>query len=190
MTSLVSFAERRVIIMRKEILLVEDDCSLNRAVSLKLEREGYQVYAAENAQEAYAFYREHNVTLIICDIDLPDGSGLDFCMEVRKNERTGNAAGCRAFRQAADEDAGRRRAGVRCRDDGGGHDDRQHLRLPCIPVGKGQPLHERYGLSLSRMGNSAAGCNADSRAADDDRVHTQTARKGKPDRQNKGRGIG
>lgn len=74
--------------MRKEILLVEDDCSLNRAVSLKLEREGYQVYAAENAEEAYAFYREHNVTLIICDIDLPDGSGLDFCMEVRRNERT------------------------------------------------------------------------------------------------------
>lgn len=69
--------------MSGEILLVEDDDSLNRAVSLKLSREGYTVYRAANRKEADELYRLHPVGLVICDIDLPDGNGLDFCEHVR-----------------------------------------------------------------------------------------------------------
>lgn len=71
--------------MSKEILLVEDDDSLNRAVSLKLSKEGYIVYSAASIKEARRLYYEHSVPLIICDIGLPDGSGLDFCSEIRKS---------------------------------------------------------------------------------------------------------
>lgn len=70
--------------MGKEILLVEDDDSLSRAVSLKLSKEGYTVYCAVSVKEADALYHLHDVRLIICDINLPDGSGLDFCKRVRK----------------------------------------------------------------------------------------------------------
>lgn len=73
--------------MGKEILLVEDDESLNRAVSLKLSKEGYTVYPAFSICEARTQYQIHKVPLIICDVGLPDGSGLDFCTEIRKSSQ-------------------------------------------------------------------------------------------------------
>lgn len=68
---------------KNSILLVEDDSSLRRAVSLKLTREGYEVHTAETLKEAWEICRARSLTLIICDIGLPDGSGLDFCEKVR-----------------------------------------------------------------------------------------------------------
>lgn len=70
--------------MPQEILLLEDDDSLNHSVSLKLKKEGYTVYSAYTIEDALDFYRNKNLSLIICDISLPDGSGLDFCSRVRK----------------------------------------------------------------------------------------------------------
>lgn len=70
--------------MSHEILLLEDDDSLNHSVSLKLRKEGYTVYSAFTVEEALSFYKSENLSLIICDITLPDGSGLDFCSRVRK----------------------------------------------------------------------------------------------------------
>lgn len=70
--------------MFQEILLLEDDDSLNHSVSLKLKKEGYTVYSACTVEEALGFYRNRSLSLIICDISLPDGNGLDFCSHVRK----------------------------------------------------------------------------------------------------------
>lgn len=70
--------------MGTSILLLEDDESLRRAVSLKLIREGYTVHAAADIKTGAALYQEHRVSLIICDINLPDGSGLDFCRLLRQ----------------------------------------------------------------------------------------------------------
>lgn len=67
-----------------DILLLEDDESLRRAVSLKLSREGYTVHAASNIKTAKSLCQEHHISLIICDIGLPDGSGLDFCTEIHR----------------------------------------------------------------------------------------------------------
>lgn len=70
--------------MSQEILLLEDDDSLNHSVSLKLKKEGYTVYSAFTVEDAPDFFQNKNLSLIICDISLPDGSGLDFCSQVRK----------------------------------------------------------------------------------------------------------
>lgn len=70
--------------MNQEILLVEDDASLNRGISLKLSKEGYTVHSADCLRRARQLFRENSVSLIICDIGLPDGSGLDFCTEIRR----------------------------------------------------------------------------------------------------------
>lgn len=70
--------------MATSVLLVEDDESLNRAISRKLEKEGYEVYPSFLLQEAADLCRRYPIGLIICDIGLPDGSGLDFCREARK----------------------------------------------------------------------------------------------------------
>ena len=66
------------------ILLLEDDKNLNRGISLKLTKEGYKVLSAFSIQEAEELFRNANPDMIISDITLPDGNGLDFCSKVRK----------------------------------------------------------------------------------------------------------
>lgn len=67
------------------ILLVEDDESLNRGISLTLKKEGYEVYTAFNVSEADRLLKEHYFHLVICDITLPDGNGLELGARVRSN---------------------------------------------------------------------------------------------------------
>lgn len=68
----------------KTILLLEDDKNLNRGISLKLEKEGYHVISAYSLQEAKRFFDKEEVHLIISDITLPDGNGLEFGQYVRE----------------------------------------------------------------------------------------------------------
>lgn len=68
----------------KKILLLEDDKNLNRGICLKLSKEGYQVLAAYTIQEAKAIFEKEAVDLVISDITLPDGNGLDFGKMVRE----------------------------------------------------------------------------------------------------------
>lgn len=65
------------------ILLVEDDDSLNRGITLKLTKEGYIVDSASTLEAAGLLFEENTPDLIICDVGLPDGSGFDFCMNIR-----------------------------------------------------------------------------------------------------------
>ena len=66
------------------ILLLEDDKSLNRGISFKLKKEGYNVFSAFGIEEAKNIFAKEEICLIISDIGLPDGSGFDFCEEIRK----------------------------------------------------------------------------------------------------------
>lgn len=67
-----------------QILLLEDDESINRGIAFTLKKEGYQVVSCNTITEAErAFYKE-TFQLIICDITLPDGNGLDFVRKVRR----------------------------------------------------------------------------------------------------------
>ena len=68
----------------KAILLLEDDESLNRGISLKLSKEGYQVLSAYTMREAKSMFEKEAIDLVISDITLPDGNGLDFGRAVRE----------------------------------------------------------------------------------------------------------
>ncbi|HJC62018.1 MAG TPA: response regulator transcription factor [Candidatus Blautia merdavium] len=70
--------------MVNKILLLEDDESLNRGISLRLEKEGYQVYSAFCIQEAEQIMKKEEIWLLISDITLPDGNGMEFGRKVRK----------------------------------------------------------------------------------------------------------
>lgn len=67
-----------------KILLLEDDKSLNRGISFKLKKEGFEVETAFCIEEAKNIFNNNKIDLIITDIGLPDGSGFDFCEEIRK----------------------------------------------------------------------------------------------------------
>ncbi len=62
------------------ILIVEDDRPLNDGIALSLG--GAKTLQAYNLKEARVLLKEA-IDLILLDVNLPDGSGLDFCKEIR-----------------------------------------------------------------------------------------------------------
>lgn len=70
-------------IMKETILLVEDDCNILRINRRILKREGFKVACAETLQKAKEIILELTPAVIVLDIRLPDGSGIDFCEEIR-----------------------------------------------------------------------------------------------------------
>lgn len=68
----------------QSILLLEDDVTLNKGISLTLKKAGYQVYSAFTLAEAREYFQRESVALVISDITLPDGTGLDFGREIRE----------------------------------------------------------------------------------------------------------
>jgi DNA-binding response OmpR family regulator len=66
------------------ILAIDDDSSIRESVSRTLEREGYNVLAAESAEPALALVREYRPDIIILDTMLPDMSGYEFCSHLRR----------------------------------------------------------------------------------------------------------
>lgn len=81
------------------ILLLEDDANLNRGISLKLTREGYHVFSAFTIQEAEGIFSYQKIDLVISDITLPDGNGLDFGKMVRER-----SAACLMYLTAMDQE--------------------------------------------------------------------------------------
>ncbi|MEG0295314.1 MAG: response regulator transcription factor [Clostridium sp.] len=65
------------------ILLVEDDSSLNRGITFALGKEGLDVKSVDTLSRAREILSDEQVELIILDVNLPDGNGFDFCMEIR-----------------------------------------------------------------------------------------------------------
>ena len=68
---------------RPTILIVEDDAAMRAGLSDNLEIEGYRVAGAPTLREAQRTVLQSNPDLILLDIMLPDGSGIDFCRELR-----------------------------------------------------------------------------------------------------------
>lgn len=62
----------------QKILLLEDDLNLNRGIALLLSREGYEVRQVYTIKEAKEAFQKGDYALVISDITLPDGTGLDF----------------------------------------------------------------------------------------------------------------
>ncbi len=69
---------------RPTILLVEDERAITEPLAEALEREGFMPSLAGTAAEAMEKARGPAPDLVLLDIGLPDGSGLDVCRELRR----------------------------------------------------------------------------------------------------------
>lgn len=67
---------------RTVILLVEDEESYLEALHIGLVGEGFVVQAAETLEEARRLFAEDRPDLVLLDVMLPDGSGIDLCREI------------------------------------------------------------------------------------------------------------
>ena len=66
-----------------KILIVEDDKTLNNGIAMTLG--GYEIVQAYHLAEARRLLADSHPDLVLLDINLPDGSGLDFCRELKKD---------------------------------------------------------------------------------------------------------
>ena len=60
------------------VLVVEDESLLRHTLSRRLEKIGHSVHQAENLAEATEHIALHRPDLVLLDLSLPDGHGLDF----------------------------------------------------------------------------------------------------------------
>ncbi len=72
----------------QNILVVEDDRSLNNGIVLALRDQQYVFSQAYNLGEAEKLLTERLYELIILDINLPDGNGLDLLTKLRRSSQT------------------------------------------------------------------------------------------------------
>lgn len=70
------------------ILVLEDDENLNRGITFSLEKSGNKVFSSLILEEAKNIIKEHHIDMVICDINLPDGNGLDFIRWIRLRYKT------------------------------------------------------------------------------------------------------
>lgn len=65
------------------LLIVEDDIMLNQGISFNFQMDGFNVISAFTLEEAREKLDKENIDIIILDCNLPDGSGFDFCKNIR-----------------------------------------------------------------------------------------------------------
>ncbi len=68
----------------KRILIIDDDKDLSMLISDMLEDHGYAAQIAGSLDEAYERMEQKQFHLILLDINLPDGTGFEFCKELRR----------------------------------------------------------------------------------------------------------
>lgn len=68
----------------KRLFLVEDDLSLVSGLSFAVKKQGYEITAARTSLEAGRLWEKGIYDLVILDVSLPDGSGLELCKKIRQ----------------------------------------------------------------------------------------------------------
>ncbi len=68
----------------KKILIIEDDNALSSGISLALRNDEFSFVQAKDLRSARQAVKGTAFDLIILDINLPDGNGLDFLQDLRK----------------------------------------------------------------------------------------------------------
>lgn len=66
------------------ILLLEDDLSLINGLSFAFKKQGFEADVARTIKDADNLWTDGKYDLLVLDVSLPDGSGFDFCRNVRQ----------------------------------------------------------------------------------------------------------
>jgi len=70
--------------MSEKLLIVEDDKKLNDGIRLALKNDSYFFYQCQTLQEAREILKKEDITLVLLDVNLPDGNGFDLCRTIKK----------------------------------------------------------------------------------------------------------
>jgi len=71
--------------MNGSILIIDDESQLRKLLFRLISLEGFEVQQAADLKSALAILKHHPVQVILCDVKLPDGNGIDFVSAIKKN---------------------------------------------------------------------------------------------------------
>ena len=71
-----------------KILVIEDEPDIRRNLEYNLSREGFSISTAASISEANTLLASTDYNLILLDLMLPDGSGLELCKSIKSNSDT------------------------------------------------------------------------------------------------------
>ena len=74
--------------MAEKILIVDDDVETLRLVGLMLQRQGYEIVAADSGSQAITMARKELPDLIVLDVMMPDMDGFQVTQSLRQNAAT------------------------------------------------------------------------------------------------------
>ena len=72
--------------MSQKILIIEDEPDIRKTLEYNISREGYEVTCASSLSEGRQKLESASFTLLLLDLMLPDGSGLDLCRELKQDK--------------------------------------------------------------------------------------------------------
>ena len=72
----------------RNILVIEDEPDIRRTLEYNIAREGFNVLTASSISEAEEAIKSHPINLVLLDLMLPDGSGLELCKKIKSNPKT------------------------------------------------------------------------------------------------------
>ena len=70
------------------ILVIEDEPDIRKTLEYNISQEGHTVLTAGSLHDAEKILQSQSLSLILLDLMLPDGSGLDFCRKLKTNSKT------------------------------------------------------------------------------------------------------
>ena len=72
--------------MSQKILIIEDEPDIRKTLEYNISREGYEVISASSLSEGKEKLESASFSLLLLDLMLPDGSGLDLCRELKQDK--------------------------------------------------------------------------------------------------------
>ena len=97
------------------ILVVEDELPTRTFLADNLTADGYELLVAGTVRDALRTLEYHEVDVVVLDLGLPDGSGLELLRAVRESEGPGLAARLASAGRRAERPRGRARPRARVR---------------------------------------------------------------------------
>lgn len=78
-------------------LIVDDEYSILESLEMYLGENGHQVFKASTGKEGFDLFRQHRPEVVILDIRLPDGNGLDILHEMHEYDASAKVIMITAF---------------------------------------------------------------------------------------------
>lgn len=76
------------VLMKKKIIVLEDDLYIRELLELLLQEEQFEVRSFSRAKDFLRNVPSIEVDLFLLDVMLPDGNGIDICKQLKRSHRS------------------------------------------------------------------------------------------------------